>query len=249
MKFEAIISGKRLKHAVSVLRKVNDELIFSVRDNRITSLVVDPANTIMVQVDIKDDAGDYCTAPEPHRVGVDLDTMMSILKRAAMTDSIHIYEDENVWSFTRGIHNRKLKHLDIARLWKCQPWHEVSPSVCVHVTGTEFKDIMFEAAAVSQHIAFGASGAGMKFSTAQNEKDEEPYTARLSEDRVEFYPDGPAVAVALYSLDYLQDVAAGMRAKDAVTIKFASDLPCEIKYTRDAVDVQIVLAPRIIKMR
>lgn len=245
MDFEAIITAKRLKHAVSVLQRVNDESVFKVADNLFVSRVVDPGNSIMVQVTIGEYAGDYCIAPDAHRVGIDLDKMTSILKRATMTDNIHIYEDEKVWSFTRGIHNRSLHLVDIARMRKCQPWYKVSPTTIIRVTGKEFKDIMSEAEDVSEHMEFQASSAGMVFDTTRGEKDEETYTARLSENRVEFCQNSQGGAKAWYSLDYLQDIAVDMKASDAVTIEFADDLPCVIKYTRDAVDVQIMLAPRI----
>ena len=245
MEFEAIITGKRLKHAVSVLQRVDDEPIFSVRDDLVVSRVVDPANSMMAQVSIGEYSGDHIDAEEAHRVGVDLDKLKSILRRASVKDYIHIYADDDVWSFTRGIHNRSLRLVDIERLRRCPPWLELQHTAIVQVTGQEFRNIMSEAADVGEHIKFCGTSEGMKFDTTQDKKDEDTYTASLSENRVEFYPNSQGSATALYTLDYLQDIAMDMKASDAVTIEFADDLPCEIQYTRDAVDVKFMLAPRI----
>ena len=66
--FEASIKASRLKHAVSVLHRVNDESIFEVCDNEITSRVVNAANAAMVEVTISYDGTDDITAPEARQI-------------------------------------------------------------------------------------------------------------------------------------------------------------------------------------
>ena len=68
------------------------------------------------------------------------------------------------------------------------------------------------------------------------------YTCKLSADRCEQIE---SEAETIYSLDYLSDIAADMKATDEVIFRFAANLPCEIGYARDGVEIAFILAPRI----
>ena len=143
--FKAIIIAKKLKHVISVLRRVNDEAVFST-DGSMTSRVVDPANAIMVQVTISRDAFEYFNDPIPHKIGVDLDKISSIVRRASAKDMIEINESSaDSWFFKRGIHQRTMTLLNPDRVMKCPESFDLSHTISVMMSGKEFKDIMAEA--------------------------------------------------------------------------------------------------------
>jgi len=244
--FEATIEAKKLKHAISALRRVHDESIFKVGNREITSKVIDPANAIVAQVTIAYEEVNF--VPEPHTVGINLDKMVSILKRATAKDIIRISEfADDTWFITRGIHRRSMRLLEPKRLRKCPDRLKMTHTSSIRLSGKEFKDSIGEAGELdSGWILLTASGEfGLIFQTESNEMNPDIYTATLPADRFELRPDNTEATRSLYALEYLQDIAKDMRSSDEVMVSFGTDLPCEIEYTRDGVAIWYMLAPRI----
>lgn len=246
--FEASIKASRLKHAVSVLHRVYDESIFKVCDNEIISRIVDASNAVMVEVIISYDGTDDITAPEAHQVGIDLDKMTSIIKRASAKEDISISEFAgDTWFFKRGIHQRSIRLLDPKKLRKLPDKLNLIHTAAIRLSGKEFKDIMAESGELgSNWIRFSAPfDATVRFQTESNDMTPDTYTATLPADRFESQPTGSEVITCLYTLEFLQDIAVDMRATDEVLVQFSTDMPCEIGYTRDGVEIGYVVAPRI----
>jgi len=246
--FEASIKASRLKHAVSVLHRVNDESIFKVCNDEITSRVVDVANAVMVQVTIAYGDVDCIIAPEAHNVGIDLDKMISILTRASAMEFINISEfADDTWFFEHGIHRRSMGLLSPEKLRKIPYKPCFAYPTAIVVSGREFKDIMASAGDMGVNwIKFYATASGdMVFKTESNDMTPDTYTATLPADRFKLNQPSEEVVKSLYTLEFFQDVAADLRANDEIMIQFATDLPCEIEYERDGVNVKFIVAPRI----
>ena len=271
--FEASITAGRLNHFVSALHRIDDEAIrlshfpsaqlethvptvrqipneaiLEISNGTITSRVVGLWNTaILTQVTLSMIGGDYCMAPESYRVGVDLKKMKSILKRADAADDISIEAGIDgawhVWRFKRGIHQRSLPLLDPEQMLRHPPSHiELSHITTVHLSGKEFKEIVAEAYDVGEALEFRASADGVVFSAKNERTPAEKYIGTLPTGSVEL----PSIKVrGLYSLDYLYAIVADIVPMDEVIVRFANNTPCEIRYERDGVDVQRILAPRI----
>ena len=242
MDFEATIEAKKLKHAVTVLRRVNDEAVFEIGENGLTCRLVDAANTQLTQVAIARDAWDLFEFDEAHRIGVDLDRTASALARATAKDVINISGDDSAWHFTRGIHRRSPRLRDLAELRKPPTRPELLHTVWVTLSGKEFKEIVANAEDVGEALMITARSKGVSFDA--HPVDEDQYHGELDAGRLEMQMDIHD-AQAVYTLEYLHDIAVDTRASDEVTWRFGADMPCEIGYTRDGVEVNHILAPRI----
>jgi proliferating cell nuclear antigen len=253
MDFEAMISAKVLKHAITVLRRVNDEAVFKINANGLMCYLVNSGNTQITQITLPSDAFDLFSAGSVRRIGVDLDRVARILKRATAKDRIHITEAEDRWYFTRGIHQKSTKLLDIGQIRKVPTRFELSHTVKVTMSGKEFKEIIVEAEDVGEALVLNASSKDGLLFDAQSKSidaqskhvDLDTYNAVLNVERLEFQPSGPREIKAIYTLDYLHDIAADMKAADEVTWQFATDMPCESEYVRDGCEISHILAPRI----
>jgi DNA polymerase III sliding clamp (beta) subunit (PCNA family) len=245
--FAATIGATKLKHAITVLRRVNDESVLNIDSDKIMSRVVDPANAAMVQVTLPADGWDHYV-PVEAQVGVDLEKFVSILKRASAKDLISITADGvKTWHFTRGIHRKSMLLFDKDQVRKCpiKPSFENKYTAAVTLTGKEFKEIIAEAMDIADWILFDASGDGFICTSQSKTVEPEVYTGTLPPDRVELVKPGTEIVKSIYTLEFLQDVALDMKASDDVLIRFETDLPCEISYTHDGVEVEYILAPRI----
>ena len=52
-------------------------------------------------------------------------------------------------------------------------------------------------------------------------------------------------ARGLYTVEYLVDIAAGIRPNDKVSLQFGTDTPIKIGYEVDGCEIKHILAPRI----
>ena len=120
---------------------------------------------------------------------------------------------------------------------------ELSHTATVTMSGKEFKEIIAEAGAAGEAHRVTVRSEGVVFD-AEQLKNDVPYCGKLDAGRFEMRMGVHGVQ-AVYSIDYLPDIATDMRVADDVTLKFASDMPCEIMYARDGVAVRHILAPRI----
>ncbi len=245
MEFKATIEAKKLKHAISVLRRINDEAIFNIAPDGLTCRLVDNANSQITEIAVPGDAFDYHSIDEPHKVGVNLNKVASILTRTTTKDMIAISADSTEsWQFERGIHQHTLPLRPIEELRKTPEIPELPHTATITMSGKEFKEIIAEAGAAGEALRVTVrSSEGVVFD-AEKLMDDVPYRGKLDAGRLKIRADVFDVQ-AVYSIDYLQDIATDMRVADEIILKFATDMPCEIAYARDGVEVRHILAPRI----
>ena len=107
------------------------------------------------------------------------------------------------------------------------------------MSGKTFKEIITEAAGVDDHIVVRATAEAMTIEAVSKNMNGDRYKATLLE--LIFKSE----TTCIYTLEYLQDLATDMIAKDDVMFMFSTDNPCEIEYERDGVKVAFMLAPYI----
>jgi len=240
---KAQIDAKKLKHAVSVMRRVDDEGIFEIGANGMSCQSVNTTNTRMGQVTIPSSTFDSYTANEM-RIGVDLDKLAGkVLKRASAKDIINISGDADAWQFMRGIHLKTMSLLNPEKLRKMPGRFKLPHTVSIKLPGKTFKEIVAEAADVSDHVLIRASPDALTIEAESNDMNPDMYQCLLPE--AQYYERFESDAQCQYATDCLHDIAADMMATDDVCFRFTTDIPCEIMYERDGVDVWFVLAPRI----
>ena len=143
----------------------------------------------------------------------------------------------------RGIHQHTLPLRPIGELRKPHEIPELPHTATIIMSGKEFKEIIAEAGAAGEALRVTVRSEGVVFD-AEKLMDDVPYRGKLDAGRFEMRMGVHGVQ-AVYSIDYLQDIATDMRVADEILLKFTTDMPCEIMYTRDGVEVRHILAPRI----
>lgn len=247
MDLEATISAKPLKHAINVLCRVRAEAAFEIGQNELICRLADPENALITQVTMPSDVFDLFSAGSVRWIGVNLKRMASALSRASVKDDIHISGADDALYFTRGIHQRKLTSLDLAHIPEALPLPELTHSVRMSLSGKEFREIVAEAnGVVAEALRITARfEGGVVFDAVSIGED--GYRGELDAGRLTVQT-GIDTVQAMYSLDYLLDIAVDTRATDAVSWCFGVDMPCEIRYERDGVEILYMLAPRIESM-
>jgi len=245
MEFKAIILAKKLKHVVSVIRRVDDEAVWGFDSTGVLCRIVDAANAHLTQVKLFGAGFDSYAVDESYEIGIDLKKMASVLKRATAKELITISGDDAALHFERGIHRRAISLLDPEKLRKPPNWMNLPHTSETTLSGKEFKEIIAESEAVSKQVIVSASKEGVTFDAESNAKKPDTYRAILGADRVQMLRADSSDVRSTYTTAYLHDIAVDMKTGDEVVFRFSTDLPCEIEYTRDNVETRHMLAPRI----
>lgn len=249
MVFEADVKASALKHAITVLQRVNDEGIMQIDGDGMMCRIADAANASMIQVTLPYGTFEsYISGDATQNSGLDLDILASWMKRATAKDTIHIDgSGGDRWYLTRGIHQRGMALLKVDKMRKTPGMPELSHTVTIALSGKEFKEIVAEAEDLSKvkAIMFYATAEEVVFSAESEHVRPETYRCQLTPDRFELCPNTEPNTRCIYTLSYLHDVAIDMKLTDAVRLKFGTDLPCKVEYERDGVKVVFILAPRI----
>jgi len=243
---EARIIAKKMKHAVSVMRRVDDTAMFKIAAIGISCGTIDVASTMMGIVTLPSSAFDSYIAGEM-RIGVDLDKLAGkVMRRAAAKDIIKISDDDDdecTWQFEHDIHQKTIGLLNPETIRKVPDLPELHHTTSLKLSGKIFKDIVVEAADVSNRVLMQATAKSMIIEAESNDTKTDRYKCLLQ--HAQYYERFETDTQCQYTLGYLKDVVADMKATDTVRFQFATDEPCEISYERDGVRVIFVIAPRI----
>lgn len=242
MDLEAMIDAKMLKHAVAVLRRVGAEAVVEVNGTGIECRLVDDANAQITQVVLPSDVFDLFSVGSARRLGVNLTKVHKVLQRATMKDSTHITGAEDALYFTRGMHQKSVKLVDAVEIRKPPQIPELSLTATISLSGREFKEIVAEAEDVGEALHITVTPHEIVFEASWDPR--EAYRGVLDAGRL-VLRSGVKSAHAVYTLTWLRNITTDMKSADEVMWQFATDMPCDIQYSRDGVSVRHILAPRI----
>jgi len=219
-----------LKHAVRVLGRMDNEVVFEVKDGIMESRVVNIDRSVLVHVSLKS-----CDihADGSQAFGVDIVDLGEFLNRADKNDIIRIDDDFVVH---RGMHEHHLDIVDISLVRKCPTMSTIVSSVTVLMNGKQFKDIAAYAMDVDKSVVFCAYKDVIEFDSKNLVKQ---YHCSMMTSRC-YKPTR-----CMYTTDYMHDIGIDMVVSDDVELKFDTDYPASIEYDRDGVNVYFIVAPRI----
>ncbi|RLD18005.1 MAG: hypothetical protein DRI69_11125 [Bacteroidetes bacterium] len=234
------VEASELKHAVSVLRKVDDEVVIQIDAYGLLSRCVDAGHALLVQVRISSRTEDT----EHKRIGIDLDKVESILRRVEDTRYMQAQVGNAEVRFIHGIHAHSIQTRKLALLRKVPNWQNIEPEVTLKLSGKEFKGIIGNAKDMGDELAI-RSYRGTTIQVLDLANRQETYHCDIPDRWVTSSDQEGDEVWSRYSTAYLQDIAEPMIEEDIVTWSFGTARPCEISYVRKGVQVAYILAPRI----
>ena len=243
--FKAVMSdSKLLKSSIDAISNLIDEAGISVDSEGLKLRAMDPAHVALVDFQLTKEAFDNFEATEPVVLGVDLERLNTILKRAGPNEMINLGLDEDKNMLKIKIKNTStrtfsLPLIDVSDEELKVPSLDFPSSVEIHPN--ILKEAMKDAEIVSDHVTLKTDENSLIISAKGDLGN--VGVKILKDDAIEFLTSGEVSS--MFSLEYLVDMMKAGDLADTVKINLGNDIPVKLDFKAENVNLTFLLAPRI----
>jgi proliferating cell nuclear antigen len=231
-----------LTKAIELISELVSEVRIKIRDAGLSITAMDPANVAMVGFKVPKSAFSEFQAGN-ETLGVNLDSLKKVLRRAGTTSSVILESKENqlyIQIQDRIKRNFILSLIDIesedidfdAKVSRMEFASRVELTSVDFVDSVEDCSVVADACSfLIKDRSFIIEAKGLNSAMSEFSGDEAKIEGENGKSR--------------YSLDYLQKFIKGAKLCDKVVLKFADDHPLEIEYRAPNMELSFILAPRV----
>jgi proliferating cell nuclear antigen len=229
---------KSFSEVISIISELVTEVKVRFTDDGMKIVAVDPANVALISFTMpKDVFSDYQGGNEV--LGVNLDNLKAILRRAKTSGSLILEDKEgvlNIEIIDRVKRNFSLALIEVESEDKEMPSLEFLSQI--QINPVDFVDSVEDCLIVSDSCTFTATpesfvveASGLNSARAEFSNDEVKIISGNSKSR--------------YSLEYLKKFLKASKLADKVYINFSSDHPLKLEFKTEKFELAFVLAPRV----
>lgn len=237
-----LAESRYFKDSILIIADLVNEAKFKIVPEYIEMVALDPANVAMVIFKMFSSAFIEYSIEEPLEIGINLNNLKSILRRAKPNDMLSIEVEENKLQIT--LKGKATRTFSIP-LIDMEGQENKIPDLQFTAKVSTNSDILNEAIedidVVSEGVTFIADNKKL---IIQGEGD-------LSKVKVEIKDDentkieSTEVLKAKYSVEYFKKMIAAGKISDKVLLQFARDYPIKLEYkVIDKIMLGFILAPR-----
>jgi len=243
--FKATMSdAKLLKSSIEAISNLIDEAGISVDNDGLKLRAMDPAHVALVDFQLVKEAFDNFEVTESVVLGVDLERLNTILKRAGSSDMITLSLDEDKNMLKIKIKNTStrtfsLPLIDVSDEDLKVPSLDFPSSVEVHPN--ILKEAIKDAEIVSDHVTLKTDENNLYISA---KGDLGNVSVKVLKDDAIAFMSGGEVS-SMFSLEYLVDMMKASDLADTVKINLGDNIPVRLDFTAENVHLAFLLAPRI----
>ncbi|WP_338253099.1 proliferating cell nuclear antigen (pcna) [Pyrodictium abyssi] len=234
------------RYLISAISKVIEEGVFIVDpDEGLTFRAMDPSHVIMLDMKFPRDSFEEFDVEQRAELGVNLEDVAKVLRRAGKEDRLEISADENSISFTfigKGYRRFTLPLLDITAEQLPEPQLEFKARV--KVMSDVYRDTIKDVELIGDVIRFVASSEEFKVSSTSELGEAEIIYTRESGSLIEL--EAEDTQQASYTLEYFSDLSGASRVADMITIHFSTDMPALVEHELpQGARFSFLIAPRV----
>ncbi len=229
---------KILTENISLISELVTEVKMRVDENGLGITAVDPANVALTNFQLPKKAFSQFEVEE-EVLGISLDNLKSVLKRAGKNSSIILKKNDN--SLTIEIHDKIKREFNISLINIEQEEKEMPDlefSCKVKMASEDFSQAINDCKVVADSCSFAISEDNFIISA----KGLNSMKSEFSKDEV--FIEGEK-GQAKYSLEYLEKIVQASKLSDSVSINFSDDYPLKLEFQNDRMELAFVLAPRV----
>lgn len=234
-------SFKRWVEAINVLV---DEAAFAINENGMSLKATDPSNISMVSFSLDSKAFSKFEVEENVKIGVDLDYLNQISKRAKPEDTVVLKLDDKKANLLIEFGGKSARHFKIPLLdisGQDIPALKIDFDVEVECSAELIQDAVKDAALVCSHITVGADSDKLylKANSSKGQLNTEILRSDLN------VLDVKNSAEAMFPLDYLTDIIKTAGFDTLLSISLKVDAPIKVAYKIGDASLTYYLAPRM----
>ncbi|MBU1199417.1 MAG: proliferating cell nuclear antigen (pcna) [Nanoarchaeota archaeon] len=238
-----LADSKYLKESVSIISDLVTEGTFKVTPDNIELIAMDPANVAMVIFKLMGSTFTEYDVKKPELLGINLNNLKQILRRAKSNDIISLELDDNKLKITLKGTSTRTFHMPLIDVEeKEQKVPDLKFSVTITTDSSIINEAIEDADIVGESVSFIADPKHFVVSA----------TGDLNKANIDIVGgDGTKITAtekvkAKYSLEYLKKIMQGSKLSDKVTLEFAKDYPLRVEYIeKNKVQLAFILAPRV----
>lgn len=238
--FEAIVPVGTLTEYIGVQQAIVDESKWHLEQDSIVVTAVDAANVSMVRTTVHDTAFEHFEAGGGV-LGIYLERLEDYATASKHGNVVNLSLDAETRKLRveRGRADFDMALIDPDDIRKEPDIPDLDLAVDVTVEGADLLEAVESAELVSDHLTLSTEGGAL---TAIADGDTDSVSVEIAGS-----VDAGEDVTAMYSLDYLEEIADPMPDDAAVRIRYGQDHPVKFSYeTADGgIDVLNMLAPRI----
>ncbi|MBW2990295.1 proliferating cell nuclear antigen (pcna) [Candidatus Woesearchaeota archaeon] len=234
---------KYLKESVSIISELVTEGTFKITPDNIELIAMDPANVAMIVFKLMGSTFTEYDVKKPEFLGINLNNLKQVLKRAKANDSISLEIEESKLKITLKGTSTRTFHLPLIDV---EEKEQKIPDLKFAATVTTDSDILNEA--IEDADIVGESVSLM----AEPKRFVVSATGDLNKANIDIKAgDGTKITAtekvkAKYSIEYLKKMIQGSKLSNKVKLEFAKDYPLRLEYLeKNKVQLAFVLAPRV----
>lgn len=231
LQMKLIMDSDLLQDVVDALSTLVDEARFMFLDGLIRTWELDPANAGGCYIDLKpsqreDQIKHYSVDPDGFQMGINLGKLDDLLSYSSAGDLIQIeYGEKHQWKFhiTLPSVDVDMAGIDPEQMRNQPDRPELDWPAKFKVSGSQFKDAVNLNDMFSGHTTIEAGNHQVEF-LAEGDTDSGSYHLEEPEE-VEFFDHPDDMATAMFSLDYLEDMAKVLKDYPEVVVKTGNEIP------------------------
>jgi proliferating cell nuclear antigen len=234
-----------LQDSMKTISDLISEGLFQLTEDGLKLVAADPALVGLVDFKIEKDVFETYELDEETKVGLNIENLYSILRRANSDDKITFEVDDSKFHIKMENSSTRNFSLPILNLSEDdipetdQLGFDFEAELEASVLEGAVKDSMV----VSDAVTVSANDTELNI-RAEGDQSNADFTITADSEGVIMMNGEPVES--MFSLDYLSKMIGAKKLSDNVTIKLGDDFPMRLEFVRpDEVNLSFVLAPRI----
>jgi len=221
------------RYSMAAVGKIIDEAAYRFNEKGARLRAIDPSRIVLVDFSIPRDALLEYEIEKEEVVGINMEDLTKILRRATKGDELELktLEGDRLAVSFIGRGTRTFIIPSLETMAEELPELSVEFTVKAKFPPSVFRDLIKELEPISDAIEFNVV------------KDEEKIIAKAISDiveaEIELTIESGALlefeakedAKAIYTVDYLSDIVAASQAAEELIFEFGTGVPCKIEYT------------------
>ncbi len=247
--FKAKLSDPSLlKNSVDTISKLIHEGVFNITEDSIYMRAADRATVVVVDFELKKGAFEEFESDGETEMGVNLEGLLDILKRAKGDDNLtlELSEDESRLKISIGDGTKREFEIPLLSISGSEvpETKQLEFSTNIELKSSVLTKGIADAEIVADSILFKSAEDSLTLAAESDSGSVEAVTGKDSGDIIEI--DAEEDTESRYPIEYLNKMLKASKISDVSTLKFGNDYPMELTFEEpDVIKISFVLAPRV----
>lgn len=235
-----------IQDSMKTVSDLISEGIFQLEDDGVRLVAADPAMVALVNFKLEKDVFESYDLDEETKVGLNLENLYSILRRANSDDKI-ILEARDDSKFYITIENASTREFSLPILNLSEDdipsTEDLEYNVSAELETAVLESAVKDALVVGDSVVIRSDNNGIYI---EAEGDQSNVDFQIDKDAPGVLEFNGGDARSMFSLDYLNNMVGAKKLSDNVTIKLGDDFPMRLDFeVPEKARLSFVLAPRI----